>query len=702
MKKVSYYLLIFVIFFLRGNVYAQEDTTDVYLSLEDLMNVKVISASKQLEPIQEVPVPVTVITDDMIQASGAQNLQELLITYVPGMTFVQDHNEMNVSMRGVYASSQQKILIMLNGHRLNSRAYSSANPDFSISLDKIKQIEVLRGPASSLYGNVALTAVINIITKVNEDSGTRIAMKVGNFGQKGISLLHENKIDKDVDFLFWGNFYMADGEQVAIDEQDDYSLTPHAGSAIVGGIKDFPSYDAGMIYNNKKVSIMANVRGCKYIEPFSAGGTTGEVYDYNLYRKFLGTGPGLGSQSEHLSMTYKDDFDNGFFYEINSYFDHNGVTANLIMRPNDTVFAVIAWKEIDYGLVAQVGKSYNMGSFGEGTFILGTQIEQMNLYDSFFPFGTSGELTSVVDNSQTQLLEPGVETIYSGFAQLKHKIIDNLILNLGARTDLKDRHKGENIFNLSPRLALIYLPSDIFDIKLSFAKSFVDAPYWYRYNSISSYKGSEDLVPEHLQAFQFTTTTHLFNNKLNWQFNAFYNQLHNIIYRVPDATGDEPRYKNSGEFNSVGVENSFQYIQKAFRLYANITFQQAVKSIDYGVEGVQIYNVPNLYGNVSLNYYPFYKKSNNLIINLTSRYVGEQLSPIKSTFRGGTQYEALDNTVDAVFLLNSAITIQNIYNFGLTFQVSNILDTKYYQGGSVRFPYPQQGRWYSVSLSYTF
>src|SRR5262245_11259870 len=67
----------------------------------------------------DVPVPVTVITETMIDDIGARNLKDVLVTYVPGMTFSQDHNEVNVAMRGVYASSQQKFLVLIDGHELN-------------------------------------------------------------------------------------------------------------------------------------------------------------------------------------------------------------------------------------------------------------------------------------------------------------------------------------------------------------------------------------------------------------------------------------------------------------------------------------------------------------------------------------------------------------------------------------------------------
>ena len=141
--RLTFLAIILCLFGFYNNGWAQQDTSkktsDLYdMDLEALMNLKIVSASQIEEPIKEAPVPVTIISDEMIVKSGAKNLRDLLILYVPGITLVQDHNEMNFAMRGVYASSQQKILILLDGHRLNSRSYSEANPDYSISLEKIK------------------------------------------------------------------------------------------------------------------------------------------------------------------------------------------------------------------------------------------------------------------------------------------------------------------------------------------------------------------------------------------------------------------------------------------------------------------------------------------------------------------------------------------------------------------------------------
>ena len=142
----------------------------------------ITTASSQAEVLAEVPVPTTLITEEMIRNSGARNLQEVLATFVPGMTVVDCNDDINIAMRGIYSNGQEKILIMLNGHRLNSYCTNIAAPDFSIGLEKLKQIEVLRGPASSLYGGVALTAVVNLITKQGADvDGIQARAGVGNY-----------------------------------------------------------------------------------------------------------------------------------------------------------------------------------------------------------------------------------------------------------------------------------------------------------------------------------------------------------------------------------------------------------------------------------------------------------------------------------------------------------------------------------------
>ena len=226
------------------------------LDLANLLEFEIESASRIKEPLKEAPVPVTVITSEMIRSIGARNLKEVLTAYVPGMTPVVDHNESNVAMRGIYASSQQKILVMVDGRRLNQRAYLAAATGFGISInpDKVAQIEVLRGPGSSVYGNVALSAVVNIVTKKGKDiDGFALRVGIGNFGQLRGDFAYGREFDEDHELVLYGTVFKADGEDFAITANESYvgnldTETPVAGDAIIGGAFEPANYDFGLRY----------------------------------------------------------------------------------------------------------------------------------------------------------------------------------------------------------------------------------------------------------------------------------------------------------------------------------------------------------------------------------------------------------------------------------------------------------------------
>lgn len=87
------------------------------------LTATITTASSQAESLNEVPVPTTLITAEMIKNCGGRNLQEVLAAYVPGMNIIDCNDDINIAMRGIYSNGQEKILIMLNGHRLNSLLY---------------------------------------------------------------------------------------------------------------------------------------------------------------------------------------------------------------------------------------------------------------------------------------------------------------------------------------------------------------------------------------------------------------------------------------------------------------------------------------------------------------------------------------------------------------------------------------------------
>jgi outer membrane receptor for ferrienterochelin and colicin len=172
---------------------ASNDTTPFYrMSLEELMNVNVTVASQLPMTNRESPGIVTIITQDEIQKSGASDLMGV-IKNVPGFNFSVDvEGVVGIGVRGNWAN-EGKVLLLYDGIELNEDLYSTLQFGGHYSIDRIKRIEIIRGPGSAIYGGNAEYAVINIITDNNSDfngifASANNSMMSKTFGSRGISL----------------------------------------------------------------------------------------------------------------------------------------------------------------------------------------------------------------------------------------------------------------------------------------------------------------------------------------------------------------------------------------------------------------------------------------------------------------------------------------------------------------------------------
>jgi len=674
--------LIFVI----NAAYADEDI--FALSLEELVEIEVTSASLFKETLADVPVPMTVITAQMIDETGARNLKDLLTTFVPNFTSVEDQNELNVAARGVFTSSQQKMLIMVEGHRLNSRSYSMAAPDYGISLDKIKHIEILRGPASSLYGNVALTATINIILKKGEElNSTQVTLGLAKNNTQQVNFLHGQTLG-DLDLLAWGQYFKSEGDTINIPNSPVYlAHESQSDTAIIGGFDDVPSYDLGTKIKADNWSLYANWRQGHYIEPFTGGGKTGEPYDYNDYAKLNGVGPGLGWQAQHYNFSFSKQLNNWLWHQ-EVYLDKNGIKSLVVVDPTIKNYSAPSWKEQSFGLLSSFNKQTENANY-----VLGFQYDAMEVKDSEILVSTLGSKLLPIEGG-AELLPNGKESIASIFVQMKYRFNDYWLANVGARYDHKDRYHNQNIKDFSPRLALVYNKNEKFNLKLSYASSFVDATFWNRFSSLPSFQGSENLKPERLESLQLTPTFTLLDKNLILSTNIYYNQLSDFIFRDNNADILEPNYINAGELKSWGLEFEGQYKYDDLDFKAVVGYQQAISSESYGETNGEVHNVPSL----TANFISTIAVSQNSDFNLIMRYIGSQTSPI---FMEG-EVNTKEYYVDPALILNANYQHQITPDFSMEFNLHNVLDHKYEQGGTTVHPYPQQGRSAKVSLSYKF
>ena len=212
---------------------------DMINKLREGSGTTIKTASGQEELIEEAPVPVTIITREMIDMLGNnKSIGQILANYIPGMSEVCSYAFSNVTMHGVYSSGQEKILIMENGHRLNTRSTNNGKLDYAISTEKIDHIEVLRGPASSLYGNVALTAVVNIITREGKDiNGIKGKYGFGSYGTHRADIVAGTSF-LEADILAWGAVYTSQGEKTDITKGTGLSGTPYDGYIYIGPTRE--------------------------------------------------------------------------------------------------------------------------------------------------------------------------------------------------------------------------------------------------------------------------------------------------------------------------------------------------------------------------------------------------------------------------------------------------------------------------------
>ena len=178
--------------------------------------------------------------------------------------------------------------------------------------------------------------------------------------------------------------------------------------------------------------------------------------------------------------------------------------------------------------------NYTLGGMN-GSLLAGMQYEYFSMYDRFGLVGRDFDaIQFIIKESENPILS-GRENIASFFLQDKHYFTKKIILNAGLRFDSKYRANSSRINAVSPRVAIIYTPKNDFGLKLSYSRSFVDAPYFYRRNTDNSYLGGDDLKPEYLNAIQFDILGEIIPLHLTYDVNLFYNRFTDIIYAIPGA-----------------------------------------------------------------------------------------------------------------------------------------------------------------------
>jgi iron complex outermembrane receptor protein len=155
------------------------------LQIASLTDTVVVSASKSESALIDAPATMSVVTAETLQSTPAQNYGDLLRS-VPGANVIQlSARDVNITSRQATSTLTSTQLVLLDDRSIYLDFFGIVLWDFMpVSMSDVKQIEVVRGPASAVWGANALTGAVNIITKPPRQSvGTTASISFGGFSR---------------------------------------------------------------------------------------------------------------------------------------------------------------------------------------------------------------------------------------------------------------------------------------------------------------------------------------------------------------------------------------------------------------------------------------------------------------------------------------------------------------------------------------
>lgn len=199
------------------------------LSLEELANIQITSVSRKAERLADAAASVFVITAEDIRRSGVNRLPDAL-RLAPNLHVAQaSANGYAISARGLNGSNTSapnKLLVLIDGRSVYTPLFSGVFWDVQdVMLEDVERIEVISGPAGTLWGVNAVNGVINIITRPAKDTqGTLVAAGRGN-REENVSLRHGGKIGGEGNYRVYLNY--ADRKNTSLENGNPVNDASH-------------------------------------------------------------------------------------------------------------------------------------------------------------------------------------------------------------------------------------------------------------------------------------------------------------------------------------------------------------------------------------------------------------------------------------------------------------------------------------------
>ena len=605
-----------------------KDSTKVTRSYA--INEVVVTGTRSETDVRHLPMTVSVVGRPQLEASQQTSVLPVLNSQVPGF-FSTSRGVMGygvatgasgqMSLRGIGGPAQAGLpttglLVLIDGHPRYMGLMGHPIADAYQTM-MAERVEVLRGPASVLYGSNAMGGVINIVTRKMQEDGIRTNINIGAGSYGSIQTEATNRIRKGrFSSTVTASYNRTDGHRA------DMAFEQYGGYAKLG-------YD---FTDNWKVWGDVNVTRFNATNP----GSVMKPYIDNDQRITRGmTSFALENYYEKTSGALS------FFYNwgdhwINDGYQPGGEPLQYRFNSNDQMLGVSWYQSVQLfqGNRLTVGADY---------FHFGGEA-----WNQFF----DGHRETSANKSLNEV---------AGYVDFRQDIAAWLTLDAGARVDYHSQTGTEFI----PQVGLAFHLPENAEIKAMASKGFRNPTIREMYMFPPQ---NPDLKPEKLWNYELSFSQRLMDNRLSYGLNVFYINGENLIIRLPNPNGSGMLNQNSGEIENWGAEANVGYqfnpvwsvmanyswlhmenpvlASPEHKLYGGVNFRKGRWSASTGIQYVKgLYTdldaatkenfvLWDMQGSFkATNYLSFYVRGENL---LAQRYEINAGYPMpKATFMGG-------------------------------------------------------------------
>lgn len=702
-KKVlstTFLIVLFCFFTTHLSAQTSDDIDD--MSLEDLLNVEVVTATKKAQKISDVPATVISISAEQIKKYGWRDLKDVFRT-LPGIDVSYDtsgETRTIVVMRGI--PGNQKIAVLQDGQRYSPTTGERFVYAHNIPLNFYKRIEIVYGPASALYGPDAYSGVINLITKDGADIDG-VEASVGYVDTKAwvADFLFGKKINDDIDASF--GFRVYDGEDYKLHEDyKDYDVVNNYN--LPGVDKKYPIRNWNLFGKLKYKKFTFGIDWQHYLET-GAPSTIPANYAYvenNLW----------GHDLKHMYVKYEDKLsEKALITAIVNFGSYELDPASNFTIFRDSNLSVISpsYKyakssyvkgqlQIDY----QISKDISLiaGAFYEkinsfpktknldnGPFRLDGKLIDDMTDPPFSLVDSNGNVFGVVGLNDPKFGERNYNN-YGAFIQAQIGLMENLVLTVGGRYDYSTLYKE----TINPRIGIVYKPVKKISIKALFGTAYIQPSNYYRWENFANpfiiHIPNENIKPEKVTSFSLASTFYLSSN-LSLRVEVFRNNLKDVIrpsivgtsfnqgqnYYNPYRTqlGLDPSVDwaetnaNLGNMHTQGLEVELNYKFKQFLMNLSYSYLDGEdEENDHHLSKISPHKV-----NLNISY-----SMKKFTSALTLRYY----SKVNTSKSNSVYGDAGDKTYkfDGSFIAYINFNYDVCKAFSVNLSIDNLFDTKHY------------------------